>query len=60
VVVFNEEGQFQRRIGCESITNFPNGIDISGEGGQDTVYFPAKKSLATRSECEGMLFSRAG
>jgi tripartite motif-containing protein 2/3 len=32
VVVFNEEGQFQRRIGCESITNFPNGIDISGEG----------------------------
>jgi hypothetical protein len=30
VVVFSEEGIFQRRIGCESITNFPNGIDISG------------------------------
>ncbi|XP_021926795.1 B-box type zinc finger protein ncl-1-like isoform X2 [Zootermopsis nevadensis] len=32
VVVFNEEGQFLRRIGCESITNFPNGIDISDAG----------------------------
>ena len=30
VVVFTEEGQFLRRIGCENITNFPNGIDISG------------------------------
>ncbi|XP_074650430.1 protein meiotic P26-like [Tubulanus polymorphus] len=32
VVVFNEEGQFLRRIGCENITNFPNGIDISDAG----------------------------
>lgn len=32
VVVFNEEGHFLRRIGCESITNFPNGIDISDAG----------------------------
>ncbi|XP_066588781.1 B-box type zinc finger protein ncl-1 [Prorops nasuta] len=32
VVVFNEEGKFLRRIGCESITNFPNGIDISDAG----------------------------
>lgn len=32
VVVFSEEGVFQRRIGCESITNFPNGIDISDAG----------------------------
>jgi hypothetical protein len=32
VVVFNEEGQFLRRIGCDSITNFPNGIDISDAG----------------------------
>jgi hypothetical protein len=31
VVVFSEEGIFQRRIGCENITNFPNGIDISGD-----------------------------
>ena len=32
VVVFNEDGQFVRRIGCENITNFPNGIDISDAG----------------------------
>lgn len=32
MVVFNEEGQFLRRIGCDSITNFPNGIDISDAG----------------------------
>ena len=32
--MFTEEGQFVRRIGCENITNFPNGIDISGELGQ--------------------------
>nr|CAD7405060.1 unnamed protein product [Timema poppensis] len=32
VVVFNEDGQFLRRIGCETITNFPNGIDISDAG----------------------------
>lgn len=32
VVVFNEEGQFLRRIGCDNITNFPNGIDISDAG----------------------------
>ncbi|KAL1506022.1 hypothetical protein ABEB36_005459 [Hypothenemus hampei] len=32
VVVFNEEGQFLRRIGCENLTNFPNGIDISDAG----------------------------
>jgi len=32
VVVFTEEGHFVRRIGCENITNFPNGIDISDAG----------------------------
>jgi len=32
VVVFTEDGVFMRRIGCESITNFPNGIDISDAG----------------------------
>ncbi|KAJ8297904.1 hypothetical protein KUTeg_024435 [Tegillarca granosa] len=32
VVVFNEDGQFLRRIGCENITNYPNGIDISDAG----------------------------
>ena len=30
VVVFTEDGVFVRRIGCENITNFPNGTDISG------------------------------
>ncbi|CAH1981195.1 unnamed protein product [Acanthoscelides obtectus] len=32
VVVFSEEGQYLRRIGCETLTNFPNGIDISDAG----------------------------
>uniref|UniRef100_A0A1B6H495 Uncharacterized protein n=1 Tax=Cuerna arida TaxID=1464854 RepID=A0A1B6H495_9HEMI len=32
VVVFNENGSFLRRIGCENLTNFPNGIDISDAG----------------------------
>ncbi|CAF1188236.1 unnamed protein product [Rotaria sp. Silwood1] len=32
VVVFDEDGTFLRRIGSESITNFPNGIDISDAG----------------------------
>jgi len=32
VVVFSEDGQYQRRIGYENITNFPNGIDVSDAG----------------------------
>jgi hypothetical protein len=36
VVVFNEEGDFVRRIGGENITNFPNGIDVSDAGELDT------------------------
>ena len=32
VVVFSEDGKFLRRIGCEGITNYPNGIDISDHG----------------------------
>jgi len=32
VVVFDEDGNYLRRIGSESITNFPNGIDISDAG----------------------------
>ena len=31
-MVFNEEGKFLRRIGCDNVTNFPNGIDISDAG----------------------------
>ncbi|VVD06072.1 brain tumor protein [Leptidea sinapis] len=32
VVVFDVEGRFLRRIGCENVTNFPNGIDVSDAG----------------------------
>lgn len=32
MVVFNDDGQFQRRIGTDTITNYPNGIDISDAG----------------------------
>ena len=39
VVVFTEEGQFVRRIGGENITNFPNGIDISGDNRQVSIVF---------------------
>lgn len=31
-MVFNEEGEYMRRIGCESVTNFPNGVDLSDAG----------------------------
>ncbi|VDP77384.1 unnamed protein product [Echinostoma caproni] len=32
VIVFQEDGTFIRRIGGESITDFPNGIDVSDHG----------------------------
>ena len=32
MTVFNEEGDYLRRIGYETITNFHNGIDISDAG----------------------------
>ena len=32
VVAFSEDGQFLRRIGCDTITNYPNGIDVSDAG----------------------------
>ena len=32
VMVYNEEGVYVRSIGGESITNYPNGIDISDAG----------------------------
>ncbi|THD20505.1 B-box type zinc finger protein ncl-1 [Fasciola hepatica] len=32
VIVFHEDGTFLRRIGGESITDFPNGIDVSDHG----------------------------
>lgn len=30
--MFSEDGHYLRRIGCENLTNFPNGIDISDAG----------------------------
>lgn len=32
VIVFSEEGHYLRKIGCDGMTNFPNGIDISDAG----------------------------
>lgn len=32
VVVFSKDGMFDRRIGGEGVTNFPNGIDVSEDG----------------------------
>ncbi len=32
MVVFQEDGSFIRTIGGESITDFPNGIDVSDHG----------------------------
>ncbi|XP_075734288.1 E3 ubiquitin-protein ligase meiotic P26 isoform X3 [Rhipicephalus microplus] len=32
VIVFSDEGHFIRKIGCDGMTNFPNGIDISDAG----------------------------
>ena len=32
IVVMHENGTFLRRIGCQPVTNFPNGIDISDAG----------------------------
>ncbi len=31
-MVFDEDGRFLRRIGCESVTPYPNGIDVSDAG----------------------------
>ena len=61
VVVFNEDGEFCRRIGCEGVTNFPNGIDISDAGDVligdshgnrfHVVVFTNKGSLLSEFEC---------
>ncbi len=39
VVVFDEDGTYLRRIGSESVTNFPNGIDISDAGKKKNKFF---------------------
>jgi hypothetical protein len=38
-VVFDEDGTYLRRIGSESVTNFPNGIDISDAGKEEKKIF---------------------
>ncbi|GBP26802.1 Brain tumor protein [Eumeta japonica] len=37
VVVFDDEGRFLRRIGCENVTNFPNGIDVAVSDAGDVL-----------------------
>lgn len=32
VVVFDDDGNYLRKIGSENVTNFPNGIDVSDAG----------------------------
>jgi len=68
VVVFTEDGNFVRRIGCENITNFPNGIDISDAGdiliGDShgnrfhVVVFSSDGSLLAEFECPHVKVSR--
>ncbi|KAJ8682059.1 hypothetical protein QAD02_017851 [Eretmocerus hayati] len=68
VVVFSEEGVFLRRIGCESITNFPNGIDISDAGDVligdshgnrfHVAVFSREGSLISEFECPYVKVSR--
>jgi hypothetical protein len=38
-VVFDEDGKYLRRIGSESVTNFPNGIDISDADKKKNLFF---------------------
>ena len=59
--MYNEDGEFCRRIGCEGVTNFPNGIDISDAGDVligdshgnrfHVVVFTNKGSLLSEFEC---------
>lgn len=68
VVVFNEEGKFLRRIGCDNVTNFPNGIDISDAGDVligdshgnrfHVAVFSRDGSLITEFECPYVKVSR--
>jgi len=68
VVVFSEEGQFIRRIGHESLTNFPNGIDVSDAGDVlvgdshgnrfHVVVFDRRGELLAEFECPYVKVSR--
>ncbi|XP_076351919.1 protein meiotic P26-like [Tachypleus tridentatus] len=68
VIVFTEDGHYLRRIGCENITNFPNGIDISDAGDVlvgdshgnrfHVVVFSREGSLLSEFECPYVKVSR--
>ncbi|KAG8199925.1 hypothetical protein JTE90_015908 [Oedothorax gibbosus] len=68
VIVFSEKGKFLRRIGCENVTNFPNGIDISDAGDVlvgdshgnrfHIVVFSRQGTLLSEFECPYVKVSR--
>lgn len=68
VIVFSEEGHYLRKIGCDGVTNFPNGIDISDAGdilvGDShgnrfhVVVFSRDGSLLSEFECPYVKVSR--
>ncbi|GIY88364.1 brain tumor protein [Caerostris extrusa] len=68
VIVFSEKGKFLRRIGCENVTNFPNGIDISDAGDVlvgdshgnrfHIVVFSRQGNLLSEFECPYVKVSR--
>lgn len=68
VVVFNEDGNYLRKIGGEGITSFPNGIDISDHGDVlvgdshgnrfHVVVFDRKGTLISEFECPYVKVSR--
>ncbi len=45
-MVFDEDGTYLRRIGSESVTNFPNGIDISDAGKEEKIIFFVLKKIS--------------
>ncbi|KAG8191831.1 hypothetical protein JTE90_022820 [Oedothorax gibbosus] len=68
VIVFSSEGKFLRRIGCENVTNFPNGIDVSDAGDVlvgdshgnrfHIVVFSRQGTLLSEFECPYVKVSR--
>lgn len=68
VIVFSEKGKFLRKIGCENVTNFPNGIDISDAGDVlvgdshgnrfHIVVFSRQGTLLSEFECPYVKVSR--
>lgn len=68
VVVFSDDGKFLRRIGCQNVTNFPNGIDVSDAGDVlvgdshgnkfHVAVFSREGALVTEFECPYVKVSR--